>query len=190
MDLLKHAITVKGKVLPGDVLKVGSFLNQQIDVRLLAEMAKDIFARFCNCAVTKVLTVESSGIALACLTAQFFNCNAVFAKKSKSNNIEGEILSAECYSYTHKTANVLLVPREYIAPDDKVLFVDDFLAKGEALRAAVKLVKEAGATFVGAAIAIEKGFQGGGDALRKEGVDVYSLAIIDSMKPGEIVFRN
>ena len=100
------------------------------------------------------------------------------------------MLSAECYSYTNKTANVLLVPREYIAPDDKVLFVDDFLAKGEALRAAVKLVKEAGATFVGAAIAIEKGFQGGGDQLRKEGVDVYSLAIIDRMKPGEIVFRN
>ena len=89
MDLLKHAITVKGKVLPGDVLKVGSFLNQQIDVRLLAEMAKDIFARFCNCAVTKVLTVESSGIALACLTAQFFNCNAVFAKKSKSKHKVG-----------------------------------------------------------------------------------------------------
>ena len=189
MDLLKHAITVKGKVLPGDVLKVGSFLNQQIDVRLLADMAKDIFARFCNCAVTKLLTVESSGIALACLTAQFSNCNAVFAKKSKSNNIEGEMLSAECYSYTHKTANVLLVPREYIAPDDKVLFVDDFLAKGEALRAAVKLVKEAGATFVGAAIAIEKGFQGAGDRLRNKGVRVESLALIDEMTDDSVKFR-
>lgn len=190
MESLKHAITVKGKVLPGDVLKVGSFLNQQIDVRLVSDMAEDIYLHFKNCGVTKVLTVESSGIALACLTARFFDCKAVFAKKSKTSNVDGETLSAECYSYTHSTKNTLLVPREYVARDDRVLFVDDFLANGEALRAAKKIVSDAGATFVGAAIAIEKGFQHGGDRLRQEGVDVYSLAIVDSMKPGEIVFRD
>ena len=190
MESLKHAIQEKGKVLSGGVLKVGSFLNNQIDIKLLSEMGKDIYEKFKDCGVNKILTVEASGIALAAITAQFFNCNAVFAKKSKTANIDGETYSAKCFSFTHKNENTLIVPKEYLGKSDNVLVVDDFLAHGEAVNALTDIVGQAGATLAGVAIAIEKGFQGGGDALREKGVNLYSLAVIDSMDDGKVVFRD
>ena len=189
MQLLENAILNKGKILKGNILKVGSFLNQQIDVNLLYEMCKDVYGKFKDCGVNKVLTVEASGIAIACMTAQFFGCNAVFAKKSETANLDGDFYSAECFSFTHKTLNSLIVSKEYLSEKDNVLIVDDFLANGEAVNALIKIVGQAGAKVAGVAIAIEKGFQGGGDALRKKGIDLYSLAIIDSMSDGKIVFR-
>ena len=189
MELLERAIIEKGKVLPGGVLKVGSFLNNQLDIKLLSAMADDIYDKFKGEGVNKILTVEASGIAIAVLVAQKFNCNAVFAKKSKTANVDGELYSAKCFSFTHKNENTLIVPKEFLGKDDKVLIIDDFLAHGEAVNALTDIVGQAGATLVGVAIAIEKGFQGGGDGLRKNGVNLYSLAVIDSMDNGEIVFR-
>ncbi len=189
MELLQKTILAHGKVLPNNVLKVGSFLNQQIDAGLLKAMAQDIYEKFSDCGVNKILTVEASGIALACVTAQFFNCKTVFAKKSKTSNLDGENLTAECFSYTHQKLNHLIIPKAYLNENDKVLIVDDFLAHGEAIRACCQLVESAGAEVVGAAIAIEKGFQGGGDKFRKDGLNVYSLAIIDEMDENGIKFR-
>ena len=189
MKLLEDAILTKGKVLNGGILKVGSFLNNQLDIKLLVELGRDIYDRFHDCGVNKVLTVEASGIAIACLTAQFFDCNVVFAKKSKTLNLDGDNYSSDCFSFTHKTQNKLIVPKEFLGKDDKVLIVDDFLAHGEAVNALIDIVGQAGATVSGVAIAIEKGFQGGGDALREKGVNLYSLAVIDSMEDGKIVFR-
>ena len=190
MDSLKHAIKEKGKVLGGGVLKVGSFLNNQIDIKLLSEMGKDIYEKFKDCGVNKILTVEASGIAIAVITAQFFNCNAVFAKKSKTVNVDGETYSAKCFSFTHKNENTLIVPKEYLSMGDNVLIIDDFLAHGEAVNALTDIVVQAGANLSGVAIAIEKGFQGGGDALRAKGVNLYSLAVIESMENGKVVFRD
>lgn len=179
----------KGKVLSGGILKVGAFLNNQIDINLVSAMGKDIYEKFKDCGVTKILTVEASGIAIAVITAQFFNCNAVFAKKSKTANVDGELFTAKCFSFTHKDENTLIVPKEYLDKNDTVLIVDDFLAHGEAVNSLTDIVKQAGANLAGVAIAIEKGFQGGGDELRRKGVDLYSLAIIDSMENGQVVFR-
>lgn len=190
MKLLEEAIKEKGKVLPGDVLKVGSFLNHNIDVKLLDKLASDVFERFRSKKVTKVLTVEASGIAMATLIALKFGVEMVFAKKSKTTNVEGKMYSAQCYSFTHKNLNTLIVPAEYIEKGDKVLIVDDFLATGEALNSLLDIVKQAEAEAVGFAIGVEKGFQGGGDKLREKGYDVYSLAVIDKMDEKEILFRN
>lgn len=189
MELLEKAITEKGKVLPGNVLKVGAILNNRMDVKLLSALAEDIAAHFGDKGVTDVLTVEASGIALAVLVAEKLGVDALFAKKSKTANVEGEVYSAECYSYTHKKSNTLIVPAEYLEKDAKVLIVDDFLANGEALNALIDIVKQAGAKTVGCAVAVEKGFQGGGDKLRAAGMDVYSLAIVESMENGKVVFR-
>ncbi len=189
MEKLEREIIARGKVLHGNILKVGSFLNQQMDVGLLSEMALDVYERFKNKGVTKILTVEASGIALAVLIAEKFGVDALFAKKNKTANVDGGVYFAECYSFTHKKSNTLIVPCEYISSLDKLLIVDDFLANGEAIRALKKIVDQAGATLVGAAIGVEKGFQGGGDALRKEGIDVYSLAIVDNMDCERIQFR-
>lgn len=189
MELLEREIKEKGKVLPGNVLKVGSIINNQIDVRLMGALADDAAAHFKDKRVTKVLTVEASGIAFAVLLAERMGVNAVFAKKSLTSNVEGGVYRAECFSYTHKKSNTLIVPEEYINETDSVLIADDFLANGEALNALINIIEQAGAAAVGAAIAVEKGFQGGGDKLREKGFDVYSLAIVDSMDNGEIVFR-
>ena len=189
MELLEKAITEKGKVLPGNVLKVGAILNNRMDVKLLSALAEDIAAHFGDKGVTDVLTVEASGIALAVLVAEKLGVDALFAKKSKTANVEGEVYSAECYSYTHKKSNTLIVPAEYLEKDAKVLIVDDFLANGEALNALIDIGKQAGAETVGCAVAVEKGFQGGGDKLRAAGMDVYSLAIVESMENGKVVFR-
>ena len=189
MKILENAILQQGKVLDGGVLKVGSFLNNQIDVDIMTSIGKDIYGKFKDCGVNKILTVEASGIAIACFAAQFFNCNAVFAKKSKTANLDGEFYSADCFSFTHKINDKLIVPKEYLSEKDVVLVVDDFLAHGEAVNALTEIVNQAGAKLAGVAIAIEKGFKGGGDELRKKGVNLYSLAVIDSMEDGKILFR-
>ena len=190
MELLEQAILKKGKALNSEVLKVGSFLNNQIDIKLLSAMSDSVLAHFNGKKITKVLTVEASGIAMACFVAERFNCNAVFAKKSKTTNVDGELYSADCYSFTHKTLNKLIVPKEYLSEDDIVLIVDDFLAKGEAVNALISITLQAGATLAGVSVAIEKGFQGGGDALRSKGIDLYSLAVIDKMDENGIIFRS
>ena len=189
MELLERAIEEYGQVLPGNVFKVGSFLNQQINVKLNAAMGEEIHNHYIDKGVTKVLTVEASGIALAIAAAQAFKCDMVFVKKAKTSNVSGETYSANCHSYTHNTDNLLTLPKEYLNKNDKVLIVDDFLANGNAFTALKSIVAQAGAEIVGFSAAIEKGFQGGGDALRKEGYDVFSLAIIDAMENGKIVFR-
>ena len=190
MDLVKTAIIKKGKVLSGEILKVGSFLNHNIDVNLLSKMADDIANHFSKENITKVLTVEASGIALAILVAEHLNVEMVFAKKSKSSNVDGEVYTSKCFSFTHNNLNELIVPKEYIKNTDNVLIIDDFLATGEALKALTDIVKQANAVVSGVGIAIEKGFQHGGDEMRKQGIDVYSLAIIESMEKDKIVFRN
>jgi xanthine phosphoribosyltransferase len=189
MEFLEREIKLKGKVLPGNVLKVGSFLNHQIDVNLMTRIGKEIYTHFKDKGVTKVLTVEASGIAFALAAAQNFGCNMVFAKKSASANADGEVYSAECYSYTRQKSNMLILPKEYLTASDNVLIIDDFLAHGNATNALREIVDQAGANLVGVAIGIEKGFQGGGDEMRKNGIDLLSLAIVDKMENGEIVFR-
>ncbi len=189
MELLEKAILEKGKVLSADVLKVGSFLNNQLDVKLLYALGEDIYKHYINKGVNKILTVEASGIALASLTALYFDCDVVFAKKSKTTNVDGGLYSAKCFSFTHKKSNELIVPKEFLSDKDNVLVIDDFLANGEAANALIDIVKQAGAHLVGVSVAIEKGFQGGGDKLRAEGIDLYSLAVIDEMSAGKIVFR-
>ncbi len=190
MKLLEDMIIKKGKALSKDILKVGAFLNNQLDVALLNELGKEIYNHFKDKGVNKILTIEASGIAIAVITAQYFNCNVVFAKKSKTANVESGLYSAECYSFTHKKQNTLIVPSEFLGEGDNVLIIDDFLANGEAVKACTELVQKSGATLKGVAIAIEKGFQGAGDKLRASGVDLLSLAIVESMDEGKITFRN
>ncbi len=189
MELLKRAIENHGKVLPGNVIKVGSFLNNQLDISLLYKMGEDLKEHFKTKKIDKILTIEASGIALATLTAERIGCNVVVAKKTRTANVDGDVFAAECFSYTHKNMNTLIVDKEYIKWGEKVLIVDDFLAHGEAVKACMSILKQAGADLVGVAIAIEKGFQGAGDDLRAHGIDVYSLAIVDDMSQGKISFR-
>lgn len=189
MEFLEKAILEKGKVLDGDILKVGSFFNQLMDISILEKIGKNIYQRFKDKNVTKILTVEASGIAMAVATALCFKCDVVFAKKSKTKNVEGEVYTADCYSFTHKTLNQLIVPKEYINSSDNVLIIDDFLATGEALNSLMDIVSQAKAKTVGIGIGIEKGFQKGGDKLREQGVDLFSLAVIDKMDTNGITFR-
>lgn len=189
MKLLEKAIAEKGRVFEGDVLNVGSFINHQIDSVLLAKMADEICAHFGDKGVNKVLTVEASGIALAILVAERLGCMMVFAKKSRALNDAGEMYAAECRSFTRPGVNTVIVPKEYLGSDDNVLIVDDFLAVGNAASALRSIVEKAGAHLCGMAVAVEKGYQGGGDKIRKEGVDLLSLAVIDSMENGKITFR-
>ena len=177
-------------MLPGGILKVGSFLNQQIDTEFLEKIGREIAELFAGCGVTKVLTIESSGIAIAAAAGMAMHVPLVFAKKHKTSNVDGSTYSAVVHSYTHNTDYTVVVSSDYLLPQDRVLLVDDFLANGKALLGLIDLVNQAGATLVGAACAIEKGFQGGGDTLRAKGVRVESLAIIDSMSDTEITFRS
>lgn len=191
MQLLIDKIRKDGKVYPGDILKVDSFLNHQMDVELIDEIGKEFHRLYGNCKVTKVLTIEASGIGIACFVAKYFQVPLLFAKKSKSKNISNDVYSTQVASFTHGSVNTVVVSKEYLNSDDKVLIIDDFLAKGEALNGLIDLVNQAGAELVGTGTVIEKGYQGGGDALRSKGVRVESLAIIDSMSAdGSIVFRN
>jgi len=177
MELLEERIRRDGKIRGGDVLKVDSFLNHQMDVSLFAEIGKEFRRLFGDCGVTKILTIEASGIGIACVTAQFFGCPVIFAKKNKTKNIAGDVYTSKVESFTHD----IIVAREFLRPEDRVLLIDDFLANGSALQGLIKLVEDAGATLVGAGICVEKAFQPGGDRIRSMGVRVESLARIKSM---------
>ena len=175
----------------GNILKVDRFLNHQMDIRLFQEMGKEFKRLFANEEINKILTIEASGIGIACVVAQSFDVPVVFAKKSKTKNIAGEVYSSRVESYTHGRIYDIIVSKEFLGPSDKVLLIDDFLANGKALEGLADLVEQAGATLVGAGIAIEKGFQVGGDIIRNKGIHLESLAIVESMdeKTGEITFR-
>ena len=187
MKAQEEKILREGKVLPGEILKVGSFLNQQLDVAFIMEMGEEIARSFRDAGVTKVLTVETSGIALAVAAARALGVKAVFAKKHASANLSGDLYTAEVYSYTHRKTYTIMVAREYIAAEDCVLIVDDFLACGNAAKGLMKIAEEAGARLAGVSAAIEKGFQGGGDELRARGIRVESLAVIDAFLPDNTV---
>ncbi len=191
MELLKQRICKDGLVKAGNVLKVDSFLNHQMDVRLFAEIGKEFKRRFDGCGVNKILTIEASGIGIACIAAQYFDVPVVFAKKSQSKNIDGEVFTSRVESFTHGRVYDILVSKKFLGPQDRVLIIDDFLAKGSALQGLCKLVEDSGATLVGAGIVIEKGFQDGGKLIRGSGVRVESLAIVDRMddQTGELFFR-
>ncbi len=189
MQLLEQRILKDGVVKPGGILKVDSFLNHQIDTRLSYEMAGEFYNLFAGANINKILTIEASGIGLACLTGYVFGCPVLFAKKSKSANIADDVYSAEIPSFTHGNVNTVIVSKEYLHPEDRVLIVDDFLATGNALLGLAQLVSMAGGTVVGCGIAVEKAFQGGGDKLRAMGVRVESLARIKAMSDdGKIEF--
>ena len=181
MKLLEDRILTDGKVRAGDVLKVDSFLNHRIDVRFVAELGREFHRLFGNCGINKILTIESSGIGVACLTAQFFDCPVVFAKKAKSKNIDSDTYTTPVESYTHGATYDVIVSKQFLGRGDRVLIIDDFLAKGNALLGLVKLVRESGAEVVGAGIVIEKAYQEGGRKVREMGVRVESLARIASM---------
>ena len=192
MELLKQRILKDGHVKAGNVLKVDNFLNHQMDVALFAEIGKEFTRRFAVCGVTKILTIEASGIGIACLTAEQFGVPVVFAKKSQSKNIDGEVYTTRVESFTHGRVYDIIVSKKFLSPEDRVLLIDDFLAKGSALNGLCQLVEDSGATLVGAGIVIEKGFQEGGELIRGRGVRVESLAIVDAMDPetGSVTFRD
>ncbi len=191
MKLLEERIRKDGTVKAGNVLKVDSFLNHQMDIDLFNEMGKEWARLFAGCPITKILTVEASGIGIACVVAQHFHVPVVFAKKTQSLNIDGEVYSTKIESFTHKRVYDVIVSKKFLNSDDHVLIIDDFLANGCALEGLLDIVKKAGATVEGVGIAVEKGFQKGGDLIRAKGVRVESLAIVESMdaETGEIVFR-
>ncbi len=186
---LEQRILAEGQILPGEVLKVGGFLNQQIDTGLVKEMGEEIAGLYACNNVTKVLTIESSGIAIAYAAGVALGVPVVFAKKHSTTNLSGKVLSSKVFSYTHQQTYDIVVSADYITRDDTVLIVDDFLAKGNALNGLIEIVGQAGAKLAGCAIAIEKGFQGGGDSLRAKGIRVESLAIIEKMTDDSLEFR-
>ena len=189
MQQLKERILREGRVLPGDIIKVDGFLNHRVDTALMGAIA-DEFAKYFDVKdITMVLTAEASGIALATICAQRYSVPMVFAKKAKSDNIEGGLYQSDIFSYTYKKKVTLLVSQDWITKDDKVLIIDDFMAKGYAMRGLIDIVNKAGATLAGIGVAVEKGFQDGGDSLRREGYPIKSLAIIDSVDDGVIRFR-
>ena len=181
MELLKERIRRDGKVKGTDVLKVDSFLNHQMDVELFAEIGKEFKRRFAGCEINKILTIEASGIGIACVVAQYFHCPVIFAKKTQTKNIAGEVYTSKVESFTHGRVYDIIVAKEFLGPGDKVLLIDDFLANGAALEGLAQLVKAAGAELVGAGIVIEKAFQPGGDRLRAKGLRIEALARVQSM---------
>jgi len=190
MKLLKEQIRQVGRVGNGNVLKVDSFLNHQLDIALLNEIGKEFKKRFQDQKVDKILTAEVSGIAIAAITAQYFNVPVVFAKKTQSKNLDEHTYEGEVYSYTKEQTYKIRVSKKYLQKGENILIIDDFLANGEALRGLKEIVEKANANLVGAGIVIEKGFQQGGQRLRDENVRIESLAIIDVMNESTIVFRN
>lgn len=191
MELLKRRIQEDGVVKGSDVLKVDSFLNHQMDIALFQEIGKEFYTRFADCGVNKILTIEASGIGIACITAQFFQCPVVFAKKSKTSNLDDSLYRTRVASFTHATVSDVVAARAYLGPEDRVLIIDDFLANGEALRGLMDILRQAGAELVGAGIVIEKAFQPGGAQLRQEGVRIESLARVASMSEEEgVVFAD
>lgn len=192
MKLLEERIRKDGVVKEGNVLKVDSFLNHQMDIELFNEMGKEWKRLFADKPINKILTVEASGIGIACVVAQHFGVPVVFAKKSQSINIDGDVYATKIQSFTHKKVYDVIVSKKFISPEDHILIIDDFLANGCALEGLLELVHNAGATVEGIGIAVEKGFQQGGDMIRAKGIRLESLAIVESMddKTGEIVFRS
>lgn len=192
MKLLEERIRKDGTVKAGNVLKVDSFLNHQMDIELFNEMGKEWARLFADRKITKILTVEASGIGIACVAAQHFHVPVVFAKKSQSVNIDGEVYSTKIESFTHKRVYDVIVSKKFLHPEDHILIIDDFLANGCALEGLIDIVNKAGASVEGVGIAVEKGFQKGGDLIRSKGIHVESLAIVESMddKTGEITFRS
>lgn len=191
MNFLEERIARDGIVKEGNVLKVDSLLNHQMDIRLFDEIGAEFKRRFADSNINKILTIEASGIGIACIVARHFDVPVVFAKKSKSINIEGEVYVAEVESFTHKCKNNVIVSKKFLNPEDRVLIIDDFLANGCALQGLISIVNESGATVEGIGIAIEKGFQPGGRIIRNLGYHLESLAIVDSMnaEDGTISFR-
>ena len=190
MQELKDRIVKEGKVLPGNIIKVDGFLNHRIDTELMDHIAEEFGKHFNMDEVTMILTAEASGIALSAIVAHHFHKPMIFAKKAKSDNIEGGLYQSDIFSYTYKKKVTLLVSKEWLSADDKVLIIDDFMANGEAVRGLCDLVSQAGAELVGIGIAIEKGFQGGGDRLRDMGLNYHALAVIESADENGIVFRD
>ena len=192
MELLEKRIQEDGIVKKGNVLKVDNFLNHQMDIQLFNEMGKEFKRLFADKPINKILTIESSGIGIACIVAQYFDVPVVFAKKTQSINIDGEVYSSKIESFTHKRVYDVIVSRKYLGPEDHILIIDDFLANGCAVNGLIEIIEHAGATIEGIGIAIEKGQQIGGKILREKGYQVESLAIIDAMddETGEITFRH
>ena len=189
MQLLKDRIRKDGKVKEGNVLKVDSFLNHQMDIRLFREIGKEFKRRFEGTKINKILTIEASGIGIACIVAEEFDVPVVFAKKTQTKNIAGEVYRSQVESYTHGRIYDIIVSKEFLGKGDKVLLIDDFLANGCALLGLIDIVKKSGATLEGAGIVIEKGFQNGGQKIRDMGVRLESLAIVDSMTDDSLTFR-
>ena len=191
MNFLEERILKDGVVKPGNVLKVDSFLNHQMDIALLEQIGKEFQRRFANKPINKVLTIEASGIAIAAFVAKEFGVPMVFAKKSKTINIDGDLYSVLVDSFTHKNTNRVIVSKKFLNADDRLLIIDDFLANGCALQGLIAIAKEAGASVEGLGIVIEKGFQGGGDQLRNQGYHLESLAVVEAMdaETGSLSFR-
>ena len=189
MQALKDRILREGRVLPGGIIKIDGFLNHRVDTALMRDIADEFARLFDVSQVTLVLTAEASGIALATVCAERYGVPMVFAKKAKSDNIEGGLYQSDIFSYTYKKKVTLLVAQDWISPDDRVLIIDDFMANGEAMRGLIDIVGKAGAELVGIGVAVEKGFQHGGDRLREAGYNLRSLAIIDDTEGGKITFR-
>lgn len=191
MELLERRIREDGIVKKGNVLKVDNFLNHQMDIDLFNEMGKEFRRLFEGKTINKILTIEASGIGIACIVAQYFHVPVVFAKKTQSINIDGEVYSTKIESFTHKRVYDVIVSRKYLGPEDHILIIDDFLANGCALQGLIQIVQAAGATVEGIGIVIEKGFQAGGSIIRNLGYQLESLAIVDAMdeKTGTFVFR-
>ena len=188
MELLKERIRRDGVFKPGGILKVDSFLNHQMDIALINEIGREFARLFADTKVTKILTIEASGIGIACIAAQYFNVPVVFAKKVKSKNLDGDVYTANVHSYTKGTDYIIRVAQRFISPQDHVLLIDDFLANGRALLGLIEITKQAGAKVAGAGICIEKGFQEGGKIIRQMGVNLQSLAIVGEDANGELMF--
>ena len=191
MKLLEEKILKDGVIKSGNVLKVDSFLNHQIDVPFVAELGKELQRQFADRPINKILTIEASGIGIACVAAMYFQVPVVFAKKSSGSNMDKDVYFTQIYSYTHSKMNDVVVSKRFLSKNDHVLIIDDFLANGCALEGLIDIVRQSGGTVEGVGVAVEKGFQGGGDKLRAAGVNLHSLAIIEAMdaKTNSVVFR-
>lgn len=189
MELLEKRILQDGTVKEGNILKVDSFLNHQLDVELLNEIGKEFKRLFADKKITKILTIEASGIAIASVAAQYFGVPVLFAKKAKSQNLDGELYTSVVHSYTYGKDYTITVAKKFLSPQEHILIIDDFLAVGKALTGLLDIADQAGATVEGIGIVVEKGFQEGGKNLRRKGYNLHSLAIVDSMENGKLVFR-
>lgn len=192
MKLLEDRIIHDGVIKKGNILKVDSFLNHQIDVPLIQELGKELKRLYADAPINKILTIEASGIGIACVVATYFQVPVVFAKKTSGSNMDSDVYFTQVYSFTHSKMNNVVVSKRFLGPDDHVLIIDDFLANGAAMEGLIDIVRQAGAKVEGIGIAIEKGYQGGGDKLRAKGIRVESLAIIEKMDPAahSVEFRH